>query len=73
LSWLALKLLLFKSTDQLNGREEPDALPMMLDRLEADRGSEMRLARAGRDSDMAPGFWRAKRRSTTSFIRWPAG
>jgi hypothetical protein len=33
----------------------------------------MGLAGAGRDSDMAPGFWRAKRRSTTPFIRWPAG
>src|ERR1700760_3021985 len=29
----------------------------------------MRLARAGRASDMAPGFWRVKRQSTTRFIR----
>jgi len=42
---------------------------MVLDRLDADRRSEMRLARAGRGSDMAPGFWRVKRRSTTPFIR----
>ena len=42
-------------------------------RLDAERQAEMGLAGAGRDSDMAPGFWRAKRRSTTPFIRWPAG
>jgi hypothetical protein len=47
LSWLALKLLLFESVDEFNGREEPDALAMMLDGLDADRGSEMGLARAG--------------------------
>ena len=44
-----------------------------LHRLDAERQAEVGLARAGRDSDMAPGFWRAKRRSTTPFIRWPAG
>src|SRR5277367_4214597 len=47
LSWLALKLLLFKSVDEFDGGEEADALAMMLDRLDADRGGEMRLARAG--------------------------
>ena len=73
LSWLSLKLLLFESVDEFDGREEPDALAMMLDGLDADRGGEMRLARAGRDSDMAPGFWRANRGSTTPFIRWRAG
>ena len=41
LSWLALKLLLFKSVDEFNRREEPDALTMMLDGLDADRGGEM--------------------------------
>jgi hypothetical protein len=41
----------------------------VLDRLDADRRSEMRFAGSGRDSDMAPGFWRPKRRSTTLFIR----
>ena len=73
LSWLSLKLFLFEGVDEFDGGEEADALSMMLDRLDADRDGEMRLARAGRDSDMAPGFWRAKRRSTTPFIRWPAG
>jgi hypothetical protein len=73
LSRLSLKLFLLEGVDEFNGREEPDALAMMLDGLDADRRSEMRLACARRDSDMAPGFWRAKRRSTTPFIRWPAG
>ena len=44
LSWLALKLLLFKSVDELDRGEEPDALAMMLDGLDADRRGEMRLA-----------------------------
>ena len=30
LSWLTLKLLLFKSVDEFDGGEEPDALAMML-------------------------------------------
>src|SRR6202167_2456299 len=47
LAWFALKLLLFKSVDEFNGGEEADALAMMLDGLDADRGGEMRLARAG--------------------------
>src|SRR6202167_5868621 len=47
LSWFALKLLWFKSVDEFDGGEEADALAMMLDRLDADRGGEMRLARAG--------------------------
>ena len=47
LSWFALKLLLFESVDEFDGGEEPDALAMVLDRLDADRGGEMRLARAG--------------------------
>jgi hypothetical protein len=47
LSWLALKLLLFKSVDQFNGGEEADALAMVHDRLDADRNGEMRLARTG--------------------------
>ena len=69
LAGLPLVLFLFESVDQFNGGEEADALAMVLDRLDADRGGEMRLARAGRDSDMVPGFWRVKRRSTTPFIR----
>src|ERR1700690_1873651 len=47
LSWFALKLLLFESVDEFNGGEEADALAMVLDRLDADRGGEMRLPRAG--------------------------
>ena len=73
LAGFALKLLLFESVDEFDGGEEADALAVMLDGLDADRRGEMRFPRAGRDSDMAPGFWRAKRRSTTPFIRWPAG
>jgi hypothetical protein len=73
LSRLSLKLFLFEGVDEFDGGEEPDALAVALDGLDADRRGEMRLARAGRDSDMAPGFWRAKRRSTTPFIRWLAG
>jgi len=34
---------------------------VVLNGLDADRRGEMRLAGSGRDSDMAPGFWRAKR------------
>src|ERR1700690_1909304 len=47
LAWFALKLLLFKSVDEFNGGEEADALAVMLDGLDADRGGEMRLPRAG--------------------------
>jgi hypothetical protein len=47
LARFALKLLLFESVDEFNGGEEPYALAMMLDGLDADCGGEMRLARAG--------------------------
>ena len=47
LAGFALKLLLFESVDEFNGGEEPDALAVMFDGLDADRGGEMRLARAG--------------------------
>src|ERR1700693_4899193 len=47
LAGFALKLLLFESVDEFDGGEEADALAMMLDRLDADCGGEMRLARAG--------------------------
>src|ERR1700685_4532190 len=73
LAGFALKLLLFESVDEFDGGEEPYALAVMLDGLDADGRGEMRLPRAGRGSDMAPGFWRVKRRSTTPFIRWRAG
>ena len=71
LAGFALKLLLFESVDEFDGGEEPYALAVMLDGLDADGCGEMRLPRAGRDSDMAPGFWRARRLSTTRFIRSP--
>ena len=47
LAGFPLALLLFESVDEFDGGEEPDALAMVLDRLDADRRSEMRLARAG--------------------------
>jgi hypothetical protein len=47
LSWLALKLLLFESVDELDIGKKRTRLQMMLDCLDADRGGEMRLARAG--------------------------
>ncbi len=53
LSWFALKLLLFESVDELDGGEEADALAMMLDRLDADCGGDMCLARAGAAGAMA--------------------
>ena len=63
------KLLLLELVDEFDGGEEPAALAVMLDGLVADGDGQMRLACAGRGSDMAPGFWRVKRRSTTPFIR----
>src|SRR6202042_2390667 len=47
LAGFALKLLLFESVDELDGGEEPYALAMMLDGLDADCCGEMRLPRAG--------------------------
>src|SRR5271168_4528664 len=47
LSGFALKLFLLEGVDEFDGGEEPDALAMVLDRLDADRRSEMRLACAG--------------------------
>src|ERR1700735_5356208 len=44
LAWFALKLLLFESIDEFAGGGEADEIAMMLDRLDADRGGEMRLA-----------------------------
>ena len=43
LPWLFLS----ESVDQFDGGEEPYALAVMLDGLDADRGGEMRLPRAG--------------------------
>jgi hypothetical protein len=64
-----LALFLFEGVDEFDGGEAPDTLAVMFDGLDADRRGEVRLARARRDSDMAPGFWRVKRQSTTRFIR----
>ena len=58
--------------DDVGERAEVDAAAGF-DRLDAEGEAQVRLAGSGRDSDMAPGFWRAKRRSITPFIRWPAG
>src|SRR5271170_254556 len=71
LARFALKLLLFESVDEFDGGEEPYALAVMLDGLDADRGGEMRFPRAGRDSDTAPGVWRVRRRSPTRSTRSP--
>jgi len=40
----SLVFFLFKGVDEFDGREEPDALAVMLDGLDADRGGQMRLA-----------------------------
>ena len=40
----SLVFFLFKGVDEFNRGEEPDALAMMLDGLDADGGGEMRLA-----------------------------
>jgi hypothetical protein len=69
LAGLPVVLFLFESVDEFDGGEEPYALTVMLDGLDADPSCEVRLACARRDSDMAPGFWRARRLSTTRFIR----
>ena len=58
--------------DEIDGGEEAPARSGS-DAASRDGDGQMRLAGAGRDSDMAPGFWRAKRRSTTPFIRSLAG
>src|SRR5882762_7491335 len=54
LARFALKLLLFKSVDEFDRGEEANALAVMLDGLDADRRSEMRLACAGRNGRMMP-------------------
>ena len=38
---------MFESVDEFDGGEEPYALAVMFDRLDADRGGEMCLPRAG--------------------------
>lgn len=46
LSRLALRLLLLKRVDQFDRREEPHSLVVMLNGLNAERGGNVRLARA---------------------------
>src|SRR5271168_1561814 len=47
LAGFALKLLLFESVDEFDCGEEPHALAVVLDGLDADRRGEMRLTGAG--------------------------
>ena len=54
--------------DEVGGGGEERAIAVVDEGVTESR-AEMALADARRDGDMAPGFWRAKRRSTTPFIR----
>ena len=47
LACLAVVLFLFEGVDEFHSGEEPDALAVMLDGLDADRCGDMGLARAG--------------------------
>jgi hypothetical protein len=68
----ALNLVLFESVDEFDGGEEASARSRS-DAASRDGGGEMGFARSGRDSDMAPGFWRMRRSgSSTLFIHWRA-
>ncbi len=57
-----------KFLHEVGGSGEQHA-PALFDQGQAERGRQVRFSSAGRDSDMAPGFWRVKRQSTTCFIR----
>ncbi len=57
-----------KPLHEVCGFREQDP-PALFDQGPAERGRQMGFSSAGRDSDMAPGFWRVKRQSTTRFIR----
>src|ERR1700728_5123918 len=71
LAGFALKLLLFESVDEFDGGEEPDALAVVLDRLDADRSGEMRLACAGAaDQDDVVGVFQ-KLAATELYVRAP--
>jgi len=65
-------LFLLELVDEIDEVEESASRPRP-DDGGGDGDRQVGFPRAGRGSDMAPGFWRAKRRSTTPFIRWPAG
>jgi hypothetical protein len=62
------RLFLFELIDEIDEVEEAASRPLADDRR-GDGDRQMGFACAGRGSDMAPGFWRVKRRSTTPFIR----
>lgn len=51
LFWTALSLLLPQSVDQLDGREETDALVTMINGLDTNCRGDMRFARAGTDDE----------------------
>lgn len=54
---LALRLLLFERVDEVDRREEPDLLAVMLDRLDAEGGRDMRFPRpwpADQDDIVSP-------------------
>ena len=57
--------------DEIDGGEEAAARSRP-DAASRDGDRQVGLAGPGRGSDMAPGFWRVRRRSTTPFIRWRA-
>src|SRR5271157_4261773 len=61
-----------QTVDQVDDIEEARPSAALAYAIGGDGDRQMAFAGAGRDSDMAPGFWRAKRRSTIPFIRWPA-
>ena len=64
-----LALLLFEGVDEFDGGEEPDALAVMFDGLDADGRGEMRFARACRSSDILPGIRTSREESIIGFIR----
>ena len=57
-----------KFLHEVGGSGEQHA-PALFNQGQAERGRQMGFSCARRDSDMAPGFWRVKRQSTTRFIR----
>ena len=54
---------------EVGGSGEQHA-PALFDQRQAERRGQMRFSAAGRGRDMAPVFWRVKRRSTTPSILW---
>jgi hypothetical protein len=54
--------------DEIDDIEEASP-PAVADAGAGDRNGEMRLAGPGRGRDMAPDFWRMKRRSIMRFTR----